>query len=120
MEHKKLWVHLQCISRHGTILWMRLQRDPPDTLAQVIRIADSYALGDPTQPKQFEQSPQQGGVGPSRQHDRQDFWQKRKEDHRYSSYQVTASEPCSEGVYMGSGDMQAQKSNFNAPKKPWG
>ena len=34
--------------RHGTPLWQRLQRDPPKSLAEAIRIADQYALGDPT------------------------------------------------------------------------
>src|SRR3954469_2690247 len=33
------------------VLWQRLQRDMPTTLAETIRIADSYALGDPTQPE---------------------------------------------------------------------
>jgi len=37
--------------RYGSVLWQRLQRDMPTTLAETIRIADSYALGDPTQPE---------------------------------------------------------------------
>jgi hypothetical protein len=36
--------------RHGTMLRQRLQRDMPTTLAETIKIADSYALGDPTHP----------------------------------------------------------------------
>jgi hypothetical protein len=36
--------------RHGTMLWQKLQRDMPATLAKTIKIADSYALGDPMQP----------------------------------------------------------------------
>ena len=36
--------------RHGSMLWQRLKREMPATLAETIRIADSYALGDPTQP----------------------------------------------------------------------
>ena len=36
--------------RHGTMLWQKLQREMPATLAETIRIADSYALGDPMQP----------------------------------------------------------------------
>ena len=37
--------------RYGSELWMKLQRKMPITLAEMIRIADSYALGDPTQPR---------------------------------------------------------------------
>ena len=40
--------------RHGSMLWQRLRRDMPVTLAETIRIADSYALGDPTQPSPSE------------------------------------------------------------------
>jgi hypothetical protein len=36
--------------RHGTMLWQKLQRDMPATLAETIKIPDSYALGDPLQP----------------------------------------------------------------------
>ena len=36
--------------KHGSMLWQRLQREMPATLAEMIRIADSYALGDPSQP----------------------------------------------------------------------
>jgi hypothetical protein len=32
------------------MLWQKLQRDMPATLAETIKIADSYALGDPLQP----------------------------------------------------------------------
>ena len=45
----------------------------PDTLAQAIQIADSYALGDPMQPASIELTSNQDGAGPSRQQDRQDF-----------------------------------------------
>ncbi|KAM0923579.1 hypothetical protein ACQ4PT_005449 [Festuca glaucescens] len=36
--------------RRGSPLWQRLQRNMPATLAEMIRVADSYALGDPMQP----------------------------------------------------------------------
>ena len=36
--------------RHGSMLWQKLQREMPSSLGEMIRIADSYALGDPTQP----------------------------------------------------------------------
>jgi hypothetical protein len=32
------------------MLWQKLQRDMPAMLAETIKIADSYALGDPLQP----------------------------------------------------------------------
>jgi hypothetical protein len=32
------------------MLWQKLQREMPATLAETIKIADSYALGDPMQP----------------------------------------------------------------------
>ena len=38
------------ICKHGSMLWQKLQREMPSTLTEMIRIADSYALGDPTQP----------------------------------------------------------------------
>jgi hypothetical protein len=43
-----MWFAQGC--RHGTMLWQKLQREMPATLAKTIRIANSYALGDPTQP----------------------------------------------------------------------
>jgi hypothetical protein len=36
--------------RRGSPLWQKLQRNMPTTLAEMIRVADSYALGDPMQP----------------------------------------------------------------------
>jgi hypothetical protein len=32
------------------MLWQKLQRDMPAMLAEIIKIADSYALGHPLQP----------------------------------------------------------------------
>jgi hypothetical protein len=43
-----MWFAHGC--RHGTMLWQKLQRDMLATLAKTIKIADSYALGDPMQP----------------------------------------------------------------------
>jgi hypothetical protein len=43
-----MWFAQGC--RHGTMLWQKLQRDMQATLAETIKIADSYALGDPMQP----------------------------------------------------------------------
>ena len=53
--------------RHGTMLWQRLQREMPPSLAETIRIADSYALGDPLQPVFNSDEPskkQHGNQGP--------------------------------------------------------
>jgi hypothetical protein len=35
------------VCRHGTMLRQKLQREMLATLAETIKIADSYALGDP-------------------------------------------------------------------------
>jgi hypothetical protein len=43
-----MWFAHGC--RHGTMLWQKLQREILATLAETIKIADSYALGDPMQP----------------------------------------------------------------------
>ena len=82
--------------RHGSMLWQRLKREMPATLAETIRIADSYALGDPTQPAEQYSMPRYGGndgSGVSRRNDRQDFRNKRKEeypDRGYGSNHVAA------------------------------
>ena len=73
------WFATGC--RHGSVLWQRLQRDMPATLADTVWIADSYALGDPIQPASQEPTSSQQvneGARPSRRPDRQDFRQKRK------------------------------------------
>ena len=85
----------------------------PGTLAQTIQIADSYALGDPMQPASIEPTSNQGGAGSSRQQDRQDFRQKRREDHRHGSYQVAAVEQSHDGAGRG------PKPKFNGSKRPW-
>ena len=92
----------------------------PATLADTIRISDSYALGDPTQPASHEpiSSHQVNeGAGPSRRPDRQDFRPKRKDDrpdNRYGSYHVAAVEQ-DEQAASGS---QRPKYN-NQKKQPW-
>jgi hypothetical protein len=43
-----MWFAHGC--RHGTMLWQKLQREMPATLAETIKIADSYALGIPCSP----------------------------------------------------------------------
>src|SRR5664279_3473123 len=68
----------------------------PTTLAETIKIADMYALGDPTQPLLTSAEPSKGypindGAGSSRRHVRQDFRRKRRDDrldYRYGSDQV--------------------------------
>ena len=83
--------------RHGSMLWQRLRRAMPDTLAETIRIADSYALGDPTLPSENEipatyeahkGAGTSGGQGP------QDFRHKRNHERpAYRYNQVAAVEP---------------------------
>ena len=68
------------------------------TEGETIRIADSYALGDPTQPLLNSVEPSKryagnSGAGPSRRSDHQDFGNKRRDDqldHWYCSNQVVA------------------------------
>ena len=84
--------------RHGSMLWQRLQRDMPTTLAETIKIADSYALGDPTQPSFMPAEPRREkqvaeGSGGFRRNDRPDFRNKRRDDRtdfRNSTHQVAA------------------------------
>jgi hypothetical protein len=81
--------------------WQKLQRDMPATLAKTIKIADSYALGDPMQPTLDSQGQGQSQRNNSnnadgsaqfycpdnrnkRRHDRRDY--------RYGSSQVAAVE----------------------------
>ena len=81
--------------RHGTMLWQRLQREMPTSLAETIRVADMYALGDPSQPTLDSVEPsrrQSRNQGP-RRGDRPDYGYKRREyrpDYRYGSNQVAA------------------------------
>ena len=81
------------------MLWQRLQREMPATLAETIRVADNYALGVPTQHLLNSVEPSKkypgnnNGAGPSRRNDRPDFWNKRRDDRpdfRYGSNQVKA------------------------------
>ena len=99
--------------RHGSVLWQRLRRDMPNTLAHSIQIPDSYALGDPMQPASAEMNSNQDGAGPSRQQDRQDYRPTRREDHRHGSYQVAAVEQSQEGAGRG------PKPRFSGSKRPW-
>jgi hypothetical protein len=72
----------------------------PATLAKTIKIADSYALGDPLQPTLASQGQGQNqrnnsGVGASGQFYRPDNRNKRRDDrpdYRYGSSQVAAIE----------------------------
>jgi hypothetical protein len=82
------------------MLWKKLQRDMPATLAETIKIADSYALGDPLQPTLDLQGQGQtqrnnnnaGGSGqfycPNNRNKRRDD----RQDDRYGSSQVAAIE----------------------------
>ena len=89
--------------RYASMLWQRLQRDMPTTLAETIRIADSYALGDPTQPrlvsnKSNEEYYQRDGAGSSRQNDNRGKRRDDRPDYRYSWQQVAAVNQDQPGV----------------------
>jgi hypothetical protein len=72
----------------------------PATLAKTIKIADSYALGDPMQPTldlqgQGQTQKNNNNAGGSGQFYRPDNWNKRRDDrpdYRYGSAQVAAVE----------------------------
>jgi hypothetical protein len=97
------------------MLWQRLQREMPATLAETIKIADMYALGDPTQPllmsaESSKRYPVNDGAGMARRHDRQDYRHKRKDDgpeYRYGTNQVAAVEQ----ERANAGITQRQKTN---------
>jgi hypothetical protein len=82
------------------MLWQKIQRDMPASLAETIKIVDSYALGDPMQPTLDSQGQGQtqrnnNNAGGSGQFYRPDNRNKRrddKQDYRYGSSQVAAVE----------------------------
>lgn len=77
--------------RRGSPLWQKLQRNMPVTLAEMIRVADSYALGDPMQPA-VQAEPAQASQ-PRHDPYRDNRHNKRREDfpdRRYGQQQVAA------------------------------
>ena len=116
------WFSQGC--RHGSMLWQKLQREPPNSLAEMIRIADVYAMGDPMQPMLDSAEPGQSNHYGSgfRRNDHNNFRNKRREpDYRYGANQVNAVEQNQPGP----GNSQRQKTNGpawgqrNDGKKPW-
>ena len=106
------------------MLWQKLRRDRPKTLAETIRIADRYAEADPTQVAAAEApTPYVGNddAGPSGGQGRPDFRNKRNHDrpaYRYNQVnQVAAVEPDQPDA----GNAQRQKHDEQpwAQKKPW-
>lgn len=89
-SHAIAWFAQGC--RHGSLLWQKLQREMPATLSEMIKIADMYALGDPTQPSLMSAEPQReqptyNPAGAFRRNDHQDHRNKRRDDrpdYRYS------------------------------------
>ncbi|KAK1670916.1 hypothetical protein QYE76_059075 [Lolium multiflorum] len=72
------WFSQGC--RRGSPLWQKLQRSMPATLAEMIRVADSYALGDPLQPA-VQAEPEQSNPPQQRQEQYRDNRNnKRRED----------------------------------------
>jgi hypothetical protein len=82
------------------MLWQKLQREMPATLAETIKIVDSYALGDPMQPTLDSQGQGQthqnnSNAGGSGQFYRPDNQNKRRDDrpdYWYGTAQVAAVE----------------------------
>ena len=102
------------------MLCQRLQREMPATLAETIKIEDSYALGDSTQPLLAPVDRDRSG----RRSDRPDYRGKRRDDrpdHRYGSDQVAAVDQ----DQVDAGSSQRQKNDGPAwgqnseGKRPW-
>jgi hypothetical protein len=82
------------------MLWQKLQREMPAMLAETIKIADSYALGDPMQPTLDSQGQGQtqgnnNNTGRPGQFYRSDNQNKRRDerpDYRYGTTQVAVVE----------------------------
>src|SRR3954467_6165365 len=80
------------------MLCQRLQRDMPTRLAETIRISDSYALGDPTQPllvsaEGMTVTQIYDAAGSQRRQERAEYRSKRRDErpyYRYGSAQVAA------------------------------
>ena len=107
--------------RHGSMLWQRLQREMPATLAETIKIADSYALGDPTQPLLVPVDRDRSG----RRGDRSDYRGKRREDrpdYRYGSDQDQVDAGSSQRQKNDGpawGQNSEGKRPWNGEKRPW-
>ena len=106
--------------RHGSMLWQRLQREMPVTMAETIRVADSYALGDPTQPT-LKAEPTYKHQGQERRFERQDNRVNKRSneqpDRRYGANHVATV-----GEHPDAGSSQRQKNDgkkFGNQKKPW-
>jgi hypothetical protein len=106
------------------MLWQRLQRDMSATLAETIKLANSYVLGDPMQPTLASSGQGQGqrnnsGAGTSGQFYRPDNWNKRRDDmpnYRYGSSQVAAIEESKQAPAIASiQDMRAISSLNSKP-----
>jgi hypothetical protein len=123
-----MWFAQGC--QHGTMLWQKLQRDMRATLAETIKIADSYALGDPLQPTLASQGQGQSlrnnsGAGASGQFYRRDNQNKRRDDrpdYRYGPFQVAVVEQEQAGADSShrpryEGYQQPQQSQQQQP--PW-
>ncbi|KAK1643827.1 hypothetical protein QYE76_061632 [Lolium multiflorum] len=109
------WFSQGC--RRGSPLWQRLQRSMPTTLAEMIRVADSYALGDPMQPA-VQAEPEQSN--PHQQQYRDNRNNKRREDfpdRRYASQQVAAVQENSDA--SGSQRQKTGSQPWAGPKKQW-
>jgi hypothetical protein len=88
------------------MLWQKLQREMPAMLAKTIKIADSYALGDPMQPTLDSQGQGQtqgnnnntGRPGQFYCPDNQNKRRDERPDYRYGMAQVVAVEEEQGGI----------------------
>jgi hypothetical protein len=105
------------------MLWQKLQREMPATLAETIKIADSYALGDPMQPTLDSQGQGQtqgnnNNTGRPGQFYRRDNRNKRRDerlDYRYGTAQVAAVEE----EQGGTGSSQRPRyESYQQPQQP--
>ena len=102
---------------HESPLWCKLRRASPRTLAETMKIADKYALGDPTQVGRKDNS-----TSKQNRNDRNDFQNKRRvPDFRYPQNQVATVEEVQPDLgnnqrQMTGGPGYGQK---NDGKKPW-
>ena len=106
--------------RHGTPLWQRLQRDMPENLAEIILIADAYALGDPMQLAldlvgATRRQPVNNRMGPLRPSDRHEYGYKRRDpDYRYQVAVVNVDHPEAGDSQKPKNDAAAWRLNQNS------
>ena len=107
--------------RHGSMLWQKLQREMPTTLADTIKIADMYALGDPMQPTIAAEPVVRTNVGTGSYQPRpvQDFRKRNAPDYRYGSNQVAAVEQDQQAAGSSQRPRFDGQQQWNSGPKQW-